>query len=259
MTIFDTDCISSDERNASVLKNRITDAIDTQAMFGSKKPNLIVIDEIDGATGGNHEASFIKALIELIQEGDVPTKRKTDSGDEEEPVSKSKRHGAHPKHRLLRPIICICNDLYAPSLRPLRMVAQILHFRKPTASSMVKRLKMICDKEGLRIDTKCLTAICERTDFDIRSCLNILEFLNGKLRREQERHQGRHSKKHAPSVTMDMINEVNIGHKDMQKSIFLAWEKIFKHTGLSSTTFGQTASLSQSGKLNYCKNQSSHT
>jgi chromosome transmission fidelity protein 18 len=32
---------------------------------------------------------------------------------------------------LLRPIICICNDLYAPALRPLRDVARVFVFRKP--------------------------------------------------------------------------------------------------------------------------------
>ncbi len=34
---------------------------------------------------------------------------------------------------LLRPIICICNDLYAPALRPLRDVAKVFHFKKPQA------------------------------------------------------------------------------------------------------------------------------
>lgn len=32
---------------------------------------------------------------------------------------------------LMRPIICICNDLYAPALRPLRDVAKVFHFKKP--------------------------------------------------------------------------------------------------------------------------------
>lgn len=32
---------------------------------------------------------------------------------------------------LMRPIICICNDLYAPALRPLRDVARVFHFKKP--------------------------------------------------------------------------------------------------------------------------------
>jgi len=32
---------------------------------------------------------------------------------------------------LLRPIIAICNDLYAPALRPLRTVARVVQFRPP--------------------------------------------------------------------------------------------------------------------------------
>lgn len=37
---------------------------------------------------------------------------------------------------LMRPIICICNDLYAPALRPLRDVAKVFHFKKPQVRPM---------------------------------------------------------------------------------------------------------------------------
>ena len=257
-----------------MLKNRITDAIESQSVLGNKKPNLIVIDEIDGASGGYNEASFIKALVDLVLEGERsgpggnfggpggrrPQRPESSSAEDDDPVDKAaKRSVKAAKHRLLRPIICICNDLYAPSLRPLRMIAQILHFRKPTAASMVKRLKMICDKEGLRIDNKVLTVLCERSDFDIRTCLNVLQFLRRKLLSDADSSRtGSHSLSSSssknkrpllPAITMAMLNEVNIGHKDMQKSIFAAWEKLFKHTGLSSTTFGQTASNSNSGTV----------
>lgn len=38
-------------------------------MIGSKKPTLLVIDEIDGATGGtDNSGGFIHKLVQLIQE-----------------------------------------------------------------------------------------------------------------------------------------------------------------------------------------------
>ena len=48
---------------------------------------------------------------------------------------------------LLRPIIAICNDLYAPALRPLRDVARVFHFKKPMASvggEVVRELGSSC-------------------------------------------------------------------------------------------------------------------
>ena len=38
-----------------------------------------------------------------------------------------------------RPIIAICNDLYTPSLRPLRQVAQVYTIDKPNAPSFICR------------------------------------------------------------------------------------------------------------------------
>lgn len=40
-----------------------------------------------------------------------------------------KRGGGRGLPPLKRPIICICNDLYAPALRPLREVARVFHFK----------------------------------------------------------------------------------------------------------------------------------
>ena len=42
---------ASDERTATSLTSRINDAVQMQAVMGDKRPNCVVIDEIDGATG----------------------------------------------------------------------------------------------------------------------------------------------------------------------------------------------------------------
>ena len=53
---------------------------------------------------------------------------------------------------LRRPLIAVCNDLYAPSLRPLKAVAKVLQFRPPVADRLVTRLRTICAQEGMDID-----------------------------------------------------------------------------------------------------------
>lgn len=42
---------ASDERTAARLGQRISDAVHMQAVSADKRPNCVVIDEIDGATG----------------------------------------------------------------------------------------------------------------------------------------------------------------------------------------------------------------
>ena len=42
---------ASDERSAGSLTSRINDAVQMQAVMADKRPNCVVIDEIDGATG----------------------------------------------------------------------------------------------------------------------------------------------------------------------------------------------------------------
>lgn len=42
---------ASDERTASSLTHRISNAVQMQAVMGDRRPNCVVIDEIDGATG----------------------------------------------------------------------------------------------------------------------------------------------------------------------------------------------------------------
>lgn len=147
---------ASDDRSYQTVQTRIRNAVDAGTSLGAEgKPTCVVIDEIDGAGGG--ESGFIKALIKLIQ--DVPAKKKSNT----------------PAKPLRRPVICICNDLYAPALRPLRSYARIIRFRKPQAQSLVVRLRDICKREGLQSDTRSLNTLVEMTSGDVRSCLNTLQ------------------------------------------------------------------------------------
>lgn len=79
---------------------------------------------------------------------------------------------------LLRPIICICNDLYASSLTKLRQYARIIRFNRPADIHLTKRLKSICEMEGLRAESRALTTLVGIAKGDMRGCLNALQ-VNG--------------------------------------------------------------------------------
>ena len=76
---------------------------------------------------------------------------------------------------LLRPIICICNDLYASSLVKLRQHARIIRFQRPAEIHLTKRLRSICENEGLKAESRALTALVGIAKGDMRGCLNTLQ------------------------------------------------------------------------------------
>ena len=65
-----------------------------------KRPNCLVLDEIDGAP-----AASIELLLKFIHGKLLPKGRS------------AKEKGQKENNGCRRPIICICNDLYTPSLR----------------------------------------------------------------------------------------------------------------------------------------------
>lgn len=78
-------------------------------------------DEIDGAP-----QPTIDFLIKFINEN------VTEKGP--------KKIGAKTKHAVLRrPIICICNDMYAPALRNLRQIAFVVNFPPMGSDCLAER------------------------------------------------------------------------------------------------------------------------
>ena len=179
---------------------------------GGARPTCVIVDEIDGAANGGDtvrsslllsgegdelirtregKQSFVKTLVKLVMEGSSnrkPTNRKNGTkGKKDRP--------------LLRPIICICNDLYvyilsplsssctgslrwfgyryAPVLRPLRPLAKIVRFQPPTNTMLTKRLRTICEVEQMKAENKHLTLLVETAEGDLRSCLNTLQVRPG--------------------------------------------------------------------------------
>ncbi|KIP08852.1 hypothetical protein PHLGIDRAFT_68643 [Phlebiopsis gigantea 11061_1 CR5-6] len=160
---------ASDARSAQIVDDRIRPALESGSKVGSSKPTLLVVDEIDGATGGSDtSAGFIFKLVQLTQ--DKPKKRSQSAKD----------NIPQPNRPLLRPIICICNDLYASSLSKLRPHARIIRFNRPNDFRLVNRLREICEIEGLKAQSRALTTLVGLAQGDLRGCLNTLQLIKAK-------------------------------------------------------------------------------
>ncbi|XP_064376131.1 chromosome transmission fidelity protein 18 homolog [Dromaius novaehollandiae] len=190
---------ASDDRSPEAFKTRIEAATQMKSVLGAhEKPNCLIIDEIDGAP-----TASINVLLNIINRKDVETEAVPGAG------RRRRREGG----LLLRPIICICNDQYVPSLRQLRQQSFLLHFPQTAPSRLAQRLSEIALRQGMKADTGALLALCEKTENDIRSCINTLQFLHGRGQKE---------------LSMQMVQTMKIGLKDQNKGLFSIWQEIFQ-------------------------------
>ncbi|GBG89589.1 hypothetical protein CBR_g49379 [Chara braunii] len=118
---------ASDDRAASALRARILDAVQMQPVMGDRRPNCLIIDEIDGVSNGAEGKGAIDALLDIVlaeSRGAAKGKENEEATGKQQAAkqTRGKRNGGIKK--LSRPVICICNDLYAPVLRSLRQVAK---------------------------------------------------------------------------------------------------------------------------------------
>ena len=134
---------ASDRRDIESLEKTVMLSASQQSLFGKKK--LIVIDEIDGLSG-KEDIGAISKLVELIN------------------VCKY-------------PLIFIAQDAYDPKLRPIRERCLVVPFNKIPYTSIQKRLKEICNREGLKYDDEVLKTIAQRSNGDLRAAILDLESL----------------------------------------------------------------------------------
>ena len=112
------------------------------------------------SSSGGGEGGFVKALIDLINLDERNSKM---IGQQQSTTGPKKKKG--DRFRLLRPLILICNDLYHPSLRPLRQssFAEIVRIRQPAMNMVVTRMQDIFSKEGFQCDSDGVRRLCEAT------------------------------------------------------------------------------------------------
>ena len=93
-----------------------------------------------------------------------------------------------------------------------------MRFHAPTNAHLTKRLKTICDLEGLKTDSKSLTTLVEVAEGDMRSCLNTLQII----------------RKQTDVLEEKVIKSTALGMKDMSTSVSAVWTKLFKIPGKKS-------------------------
>lgn len=204
---------ASDERSGNVVKGRIRDIVGTETVKGvntkgeggtvrkAGRPVCVIVDEVDGVVSGGFgsgEGGFIKALMDLVTLDQKNTNPLGATSGNSSGNGKSKKG---ERFRLLRPMILICNDVYHPSLRPLRSstMAEIIHIRKPPLEKVVARLKTVFEKECVPCDGDGVRRLCEAAwgisnrrgaranasntgEGDLRGILVVGEWVASKLR-----------------------------------------------------------------------------
>ncbi|KAK7956342.1 uncharacterized protein PG986_005564 [Apiospora aurea] len=203
---------ASDDRSRDVVKNQIRTSLGTenvkivQHKAGQSgqcqkiaRPVCVVVDEVDGVVSGSSgsgEGGFVKALLDLIAIGE-----KNSSGQSENHTQTHRKKKKGDDFRQMRPLILICNDVYHPSLRPLRQsnLAEVIHVGKPTIDAVVNRLKAVFEKEGIPCEKDAARKLCESAwgmssgldakkgrestaEGDLRGIMVVGEWVAGRLR-----------------------------------------------------------------------------
>ncbi len=164
---------SSDLRNKETIEKVAGSATGNASLFGGKR--LILIDEVDSLQAADRGgAGAISAVIKTAR----------------------------------NPIILTANDLYSnKKLVPLRTLATLNEFKKINYLSIAKRLRAICDIEGIKFDPEAIKELAKNSGGDFRGALLDLQSL-------------------VPEVTLENIN--GLGQRQRKEKIFPVITKIFK-------------------------------
>jgi len=138
------------------------------SLFGGQR--IILLDELDGITGTSDKGG-VKAITEITKKAQCP-------------------------------VVLIANNAYDPRFTNLRSYCLLIEFKKPPVGEVTKRLKSICEKEGIQADENALKFIAQRSQGDVRSAMNDLQALA----------QGK--------VILTYEDVSWLGHRDRQDSIF---------------------------------------
>ena len=184
---------ASDERSAGVLTERVYRAMESttinmggsgsQRVWSSSnqvtyrklrdfgKPNCLILDEVDGADA----KGAVAAIVELIRAEMPPPRASANFGN----AGSGKKQSS--KKYLRRPIIFICNQKYAPALRPLLPYCRQFNVHPPTASRLVSRLQAVLRAENLVVSggSSLLHQLVSTSGGDIRNCLHMCNRMFG--------------------------------------------------------------------------------
>lgn len=130
---------ASDERGKDAIEGYAS-AVQTSTLFAKGK--LVIIDEADGISGRDRGAT--QAIISLIKASSFP-------------------------------VILVANDPWVPKLKTLRKYCQMVKFTKIPSPSIEKRLREICQQEGVAPRDGVLKTLARFSDGDVRAAITDLQ------------------------------------------------------------------------------------
>ena len=267
---------ASDDRSMDAVAHKIRGAVETENVMGERRPNLLVLDEIDGALGGDDGESraagagadsAVGLLIEMVkvsrarararqgrESNDDAKKTRGEDSDSDDDGDKDGKDGAAAAagkkgnklgpggNGVTRPIICICNDPFAPCLRPLLPFVRLIHVEPVSKTRLVSRLTAITAKERIPAEPRALAALADLVNCDVRSALHTLQFVKARLPRRGAKHKAvvasaagagdavgeeADDDGDAPTrLTVAYLSRLSVGEKDMAKNALALWEAV---------------------------------
>ncbi|EZA52142.1 Chromosome transmission fidelity protein 18-like protein [Ooceraea biroi] len=179
---------ASDERSPDTFRQILLASTEMKAVMGADpRPNCLVFDEIDGAP-----AASIELLLKFVH-GKLLPKAKKGKGQSEK-----------ASNGCARPVVCICNEPYAPTLRALRAAAVVIPVPEVSPLRLAERLMDIARKEKLDVDFGDLVKIAERSGCDVRACVGALQYMG----------------------SANLKENLSLGLKDTRKNLFDSWRNI---------------------------------
>lgn len=130
----------NDERDKEYMNNVIKPLLKTKKTFEGQE-NVLVVSEIDA--GGDY--GFISCLTECIKETKIP-------------------------------IICMCNNRYDQSIKPILNYCFDVKMTKPSYQEVYRLLYNIVVTEKIKIKESELKELYEQSNGDIRFIINTLQF-----------------------------------------------------------------------------------
>ena len=136
---------ASEDRGKTEMTKKITDVCGNRSVLDGTKPQILVIEEIDG-----DECSAPEVLVDIL----------------------------HKRPEMIkRPIICVCSDVYKKSLRSLRELSTVITVTPPRSLRLAEKVKKILVHENVKMESLAVDKLINVCDCDIRSCLNQLQAL----------------------------------------------------------------------------------
>ena len=208
-----------------------TGHLDKKILEENKKEILDGIKNNDRGLGLGGKANFSrfnrnnkrnKNNFNNNKENDLTSDEDDISNNDEEEDENTNNEKAYVKRRntnqgIQRPIICICNDLYAKQLSLLRKEALVYNLKKIDEKKLFDLLYSITKKENLPIDKTTIKNICELCNSDIRSCLLCLQFFSFHKKNSELISEVIHDKEKLKYIC----------NKDFNENLFNVWNKIF--------------------------------